>query len=251
MRKHHADSVKNMTEHFRADKRVQALFLIGSLVTDTAREDSDIDGVAIISQEEYERRKQNEGTLEVVHGKCTYPGGYFDIHYHTQNDLKRLAESGSEPMRNMFTNAQVLFCDSPELAELAAKIPVYPQAEADKKQLKFYCSFRQAYNYFWCSCKPQGYFRHHVADHMVFNLYRLILIENKILFPSIRKLEETVASAPKKPDGIIEKCHTLLHTLTDGDCHALVHAYESWTSYDFPKNQNVIMNNHADQWEWQ
>ncbi|MCL2355867.1 MAG: nucleotidyltransferase domain-containing protein [Defluviitaleaceae bacterium] len=250
MRQHHADSVKNMTAHFRADERVRALFLIGSIATETARDDSDVDGVAIISQEEYQRRRQNEGTLEVVHGKCTYPGGYFDIHYHTRECLEHLAQNGSEPMRNMFSNARVLFCDEPDLAELAAKIPVYPKIEAAKKQLRFYCTFKQYYGYFWCACKPTGFFRHHVADGMVFNLYRLILIENEILFPSVRKLEDAVISAPNKPAGVVELAQKLLQTLDDNDCGALVSAYESWTSYDFPKDHNTVMNNFADSWEW-
>ncbi|MCL1878135.1 MAG: nucleotidyltransferase domain-containing protein, partial [Defluviitaleaceae bacterium] len=237
--------------HFRADARIKALFLIGSLATGTEREDSDVDGVAIISQEELERRKKNEGTLEVVHGKCTYPGGYFDIHYHTREDLENFAQSGSEPVRNMFSCAQVLFCDEPDLAELAAKIPLYPKAEAAKKQLRFYCTLKQSYGYFWFACKPEGYFRHHVADIMIFNLYRLILIENEILFPSIRKLEETVIAAPNKPEGIVDIARRLLTTLDDSDCGALLHAYETWTSYDFPKDHNTVMNNFADTWEWQ
>lgn len=61
-----------MAEHYRAKPEIRALFLVGSVTTGTARENSDIDGVAIVSQAELDRQKQNEGTLEVVHGKCTY-----------------------------------------------------------------------------------------------------------------------------------------------------------------------------------
>ena len=93
--------------------------------------------------------------------------------------------------------------------------------------------------------------RHHVIDGMIFNLYRLILIENEILFPSIRKLEETVISTPNKPENIVEKCHKLMQTQSDEDCYALVESYEAWTSYDYPKVHNTVMNNFADTWEWQ
>ncbi|MCL1884849.1 MAG: nucleotidyltransferase domain-containing protein [Defluviitaleaceae bacterium] len=249
--KHHEDSIKNMTAHFRENPEIEALFLIGSIVTGTAREDSDIDGVAIISKEAAERKKQSGGLLEVIRGKCTYDGGYFDIHYHTREDLKGIAQNGSEPMRNMFTNAQVLFCDEPSLPELVKKIPAYPTTEAEKKRLRFYCTFKQFYVYFWNCCKPEGFFRLHIADGMIFNLYRLILIENKILFPSMRRLEQAVIDAPKKPENIIGKVKKFMQTLSDEDCAALVESYETWTSYDFPKEHNTVMNNFADTWEWQ
>jgi len=250
MYKHHEESIKNMTAHYRENPHVKALFLVGSVVTGTARPDSDIDGVAIITQEEYDRKKENEGTLEVVRGKCTYEGGYFDIHYHTRADLIKIAESGSEPMRNLFTKAQVLFCDEPDLPTLVEKIQQYPKKEAATKQLRFYCTFKQFYRYFWVCCKPEGFARHHVINGMIFNLYRLILIENEILFPSMRKLEEAVISAPSKPENIIEKCHKLMKTQSDEDCYALIESYESWTTYNYPKEHNTVMNNFADTWEW-
>lgn len=119
------------------------------------------------------------------------------------------------------------------------------------KQHRFYCTLKMYYTYFWLSCKPEGYMRHHVADGMIYNLYRLILIENEILFPSMRKLEEYVIRAPNKPERIIEKCHNFMQTLSDEDCLALVESYETWTSYDYPRDHNVVMNNFADPYEWQ
>ncbi|MCL2199714.1 MAG: nucleotidyltransferase domain-containing protein [Defluviitaleaceae bacterium] len=251
MYKHHEDSVKKMAEHFREDPEVRALFLVGSVATGTEREDSDIDGVAILTPEEFERKKAAGGTLEVIHGKCTYEGGYFDIHYHTREDLENLCAQGSEPMRNLFTAAQPLFCKDEGLEELVAKIPVYPKKEAEEKRLRFYSTFKQFHAYFWNACKPTGFMRFHIADGMIYNMYRLILIENQILFPSMRNLEETVIAAPNKPDKIVEKCHKLMQTLSDDDCHSIVESYEGWTTYDFPKEHNTVMNNFADTWEWQ
>jgi len=47
--------------------------------------------------------------------------------------------------------------------------------------------------------------KHHTASGMFYNLYRLILIENEMLFPSIRRLKEYVVKAKNKPDVIVEK----------------------------------------------
>ncbi len=251
MYQHHKESIKNMIQHYRENAEIKALFLIGSVATGTERPDSDLDGVAIVSKDYHDQKKNKEGLEEVYHGKCTYEGGYFNIHYMTHEDLERISKSGSEPMRNMFSCARTLFCDEPVLVDLVANIPTYQRSEAETKQHRFYCTLKMFYTYFWVTCKPEGFMRLHVADGMIYNLYRLILIENKILFPSMRKLEEYVDRAPNKPDRIIEKCHRFMQTLSDEDCLALVESYEAWTSYDYPKDHNVVMNNFADPYEWQ
>ncbi|MCL2365226.1 MAG: nucleotidyltransferase domain-containing protein [Defluviitaleaceae bacterium] len=249
---HHTDSIKILTDYCRNKPEIIGLLLVGSVATGEARADSDLDCVAIISQEALDERiRTGVGSLEVVHGMCTYNGGYFDIHYHSPEQCQTFATSGSEPMRNLFRDAQVLYCDDPQLVDLVAAIPRYPKKDAALRQFKFYCTFKMFHRYFWNTCKPEGFFRTHVANGMVFNLYRLILIENEILFPCMRKLESTVTIAPNKPAHIIEKTARLLQTLDDKDCAALVEAYENWTSYDYPKDHNTIMNNFANKWEWE
>jgi len=250
MHKHHQESIQNMMAHYQENPNITALFLVGSVATNTERPDSDLDGVAVVDADTYEQIKQEGRLEEVVHGKCTYEGGYFNIHYLTKALMEELSQTGSEPMRNLFDQAKPLYCHDPELIPLAQKISNYPQEEATQKQFKFYCTFRMLYNYYWCRTTPTGYMRHHIADSMVYNLYRLILIENQILFPSMRKLEEHVLRAPNKPPHLIKKCHRFLESLNDHDCQALIEAYESWTTYDYPKDHNTVMNNFQEPYEW-
>lgn len=248
--KHHSESIENMIKHYRENAEIKALFLIGSVATGTERPDSDIDAVAIVSQEYCDYKKNNEGLEEVYYGKCTYEGGYFNIHYMSREHLVKLAESGSEPMRNMFCSAYVLFCDEQDLSELAAAIPVFQKNEAEKKKFRFYCTMKMFHNYFWKCCKPEGFMRHHVAGGIIYNLYRLILLENEVLFPSVRKLEDYVNRAPNKPENIIEKCGSFMKSLSDEDCAELIESYETWTVYDYPKDHNVVMNNFYNPYEW-
>ncbi|MCL2698266.1 MAG: nucleotidyltransferase domain-containing protein [Oscillospiraceae bacterium] len=251
MMKHHEDSVKNMVLHFREDPEVSALFLIGSLATGTERPDSDIDGVAIVPQEYCDRLKAAGGATVSIWGKCTYEGGYFDVHFKTRDEIKEILSRGIEPIRNMFSYARPLFCDDPELVRMVADIPKLPEAEIAQKKLRYYCTLKQYYTYYWAICKPQGFHRNHVANGMVFCLYRLILLENKILFPSTRKMEAAVISASDKPDRIIEKCRSFMNNLSDGEAAALVREYEDWTSYNYPdpKEFQFIANNFADPYE--
>lgn len=239
---HHAESIENMIKHYCENTEINALFLIGSIATGTERPDSDIDAVAIVSKDYFELKKNNDELEEVYFGKCTYEGGYFNIHYMTRQHLVSIAQNGTEPMRNMFSCARVLFCYESDLPDIAAAIPVFQKNEADIKKFRFYCTMKMFYTYFWKSCMPHGFMRFHVAHGIVYNLYRLILLENEILFPSVRKLEEYIQCAPNKPDLIVEKCECFMKSLSDDDCAELVRSYELWTAYDYPKNHKIIMN---------
>jgi len=137
MYKHHQESIENMVAHYRDNPEIIALFLVGSVVTGTERPNSDLDGVAIVSQEYYEEKKKNHKECESVFGKCTYEGGYFDVHFMTRQIIENLVTNGTEPNRNRFTKAQTLFCNQPDLLELVAKIPVFQKVKAAVKQLKF------------------------------------------------------------------------------------------------------------------
>ena len=56
--KHHEDSIKNMIAYFQENPEIIALFLTGSVATGTERPNSDLDGVAVVSQEYYEQKKK-------------------------------------------------------------------------------------------------------------------------------------------------------------------------------------------------
>lgn len=249
MYKHHKESIENMIMHYSENPEIIALFLIGSIATGTERPDSDIDGIAIVSDKYYEEKRNIGESEEVYYGKCTYEGGYFNIHYFNRESVKYIAKSGSEPMRNMFSCARELFCKESELTELIASIPVFQKNEATSKQFRFYCAMKMFYTYYWKCCKPKGYMRIHVVNGIIYNLYRLILIENEILFPSVRKLEDYVNLAPNKPEGIVGKCNRFMESFDDNDCTELINSYEIWTTYDYPKEHKVIMNHHYNPYE--
>jgi hypothetical protein len=249
--KHHEESIKNMTAYFQEDPEITALFLTGSAATGTERPDSDIDGVAVVSREYYLQKKKTGMTCESIWGKCTYEGGYFDIHYKTKQELITISESGTEPMRNMFSCARTLFSNDPDLPEIVSRISVFQKTEAAEKQLRYYCTLKMSYTYFLAICKPEGFARLHTAGRIIFCLYRLILLENEILFPSIRKLEETVRRCTNKPEMIIEKCRRFIESMSDENALELINSYEGWTSYDYPnpKEFQFIANHFVDPYE--
>lgn len=116
MYKHHKESLKNMEEYFKKQD-VIALIFGGSVSKGTARPDSDLDAMVVVSDDVYNEKRMN-CTAETIGGFCTDEGGYFDVKYMTRDFLVDAAKKGSEPARSAFVKAKVLFSSDPEIAEI-------------------------------------------------------------------------------------------------------------------------------------
>lgn len=249
MYEHHKQSIEKMKEYYRKWPEAIALFLTGSVANHNERIDSDLDGVVIVTEEFYQKKKKEMRLEETVFGECTYEGGYFDVKYMTKEKLQGIAENGSETFRCLFLHAQTLFTDDPELPEIVAKIGIYPEKNYHEHFLRYYGTMKLAYNYYWCNCKASGYMRYHVADQIVYHLYRLILLENKIFLPCCRRLEQCVIDAPNKPDQIVELCERFLSERKDEDAAEIIRKYEEWTNMKLPEDYGEVVNNHIDPYE--
>ena len=67
--------------------------------------------------------------------------------------------------------------------------------------------------------------------------------------PCCRRVEEGVASATSKPEGIIELCNEFLREQKEEDAKGIVSRYEAWTKMNLPSNYDDIVNNHIDPYE--
>ena len=79
--------------------------------------------------------------------------------------------------------------------------------------------------------------RAHLAQEIVYSVYRLILIENRELFPCNRRLEETVRACKKRPADILGLGRAFLADVTVERCEAFVKAF--WEQSGLPLNDDV------------
>ena len=250
MYKHHEKSIEHMKEYFRKRGAI-ALILAGSVAKGTERADSDLDGVVILSEEAYAEKEKNHITTETIGGLCTYEGGYFDIKYMTKQYLKDLAKKGSEPARNGFTKARILFCDDAEIEDILPLIPVFQKTEKEEKLLSFYSDFWLNYHYFLKSCPIDGYMKMHTISEIIYSIYRMILQENEILFDCNRRLEQQVESVSEKTFELVQLGRKLEISQKIPDADRFVDKYMEITTYVPPKDIAVILTRYAkDFQEW-
>ena len=238
MLKHHEESIQNLVSYYKDGEGVIAVILDGSIVHGNARPDSDIDAVIVVTEEEYEKRKGENRLAEVVTGHCTYEGGYFDVKYKTKAILQRAAENASEPTRNAYVKAKTLCTTDDEIPAIVARISAYPEhTVADK--IACFCANLQLNRGYFLHIVPEdnAYMRAHLAQEIVYSVYRLILIENRALFPCNRRLEDTVRACKKRPADILELGRAFLADVTVERCEAFVKAFREQSG--LPLNDDV------------
>lgn len=223
---HHIDSIQNLRKYYEGKEGIIAAVLDGSVVKGTARPDSDIDAIIVVTEQKF-RQLQKEGKMtELILGHCTYEGGYFDVKYKTKALLEEAADRASEPTRSAYVKAQLLFSSDADIAPLISRIAAYPEKDRAKKILCFQANLELNRGYF-LKCVPENnaYMRAHLAQEIVYSIYRLILAENRVLFPCNRRLEDAVASCPRRPKNILTLGAAFLRDITQERCDAFVSAF--------------------------
>lgn len=246
---HHEESLAIMKEYFAQREEVTALIFGGSVAKGCERPDSDLDGMVVVSQKEYEKRLKEGTTAEAIRGLCTYEEGYFDVKYMTKEYLADAAEKASEPTRSSFIKSRVLFSKDPEIAPIVARIPVFQKQEKEDKLLSFYSDFYLNYYYFLKICRPEGYMRIHTVGEIIYSLYRMVLQEQEILFPSNRRLEETVAAVSAEAEELTRLGKRLAASQTEEDADAFVAQFRKMTTWQPPEDMSRMQTRYVEDYE--
>lgn len=251
MYKHHEESLEIMKKYFEEQEDVIALVFGGSVAKGCERPDSDLDGMVILTDEAYQKRVRERRSTETINGLCTYEGGYFDIKYMTKDYLRDAAAKGSEPTRNSFVKSRVLFSRDPEIEGLVAAIPVFQKGEKEDKLLSFYSDFALNYFYFLKECPVDGYMKLHAVGEVIYSLYRMILQENEILFPSNRRLEEFVAAISEETKELARLGKRFAETQEMADGDAFVEYFKKISAYQPPEDFSEVLTRYtADYEQW-
>ncbi len=249
MYRHHEESIERLKEYFADREDVIAVIFGGSVAKGCERPDSDLYAMVVITEEAYARRTESGTTAETIDGYCTYEGGYFDVKYMTKKFLIDAAEKGSEPARNAFLKARVLFTRDEEIPGIVAQIPVFQQQEKEEKMFSFYADFWLNYYYFLKSCPVDGYMKLHAVNEVLYSIYRMVLQEHEILFPSNRRLEEFVGAISEETAKLTALGRQAAKTQQMPDIDAFVDHFKRIISYSLPEDIGKVLSRYTKDFE--
>lgn len=201
-------TIEWLQRRYADDARIQALVIIGSTARGEAMEGSDVDCAFVVApadRQERERRGERGIHGGPAEGRVAFGGDFTDL------DILRLtAERGPEPARFAFTDAIAGFSRVPDLASILARIPVYPEAEREEKMRSFVSQLpvHLAYLKHAVYTKKEWLLAQTAVELVLFG-GRLILAENRMLFPNRKQFMAAVERAPRKPDGFVDLAREL------------------------------------------
>lgn len=248
MYRHHEESLEIMKDYFKKQD-VIALVFGGSVAKGNERPDSDLDAIVVVSDAVYEEKKAANCTAETISGLCTYEGGYFDVKYVTKEFLLDAARKGSEPARNAFVKARVLFSSDPEIEGIVARIPVFQKSEKEEKLLSFYADFWLNYHYFLKGCAAEGYMKLHAVNEIIYSLYRILLQEKEILFACNRRLEAQVEALSEAAAEFVKLGRQLAASQKMEDADAFVEKFWEVSGYQPPEDVAEVLSTYVQDFE--
>jgi len=230
---HHQRALDKSVERLRKDPDVVAVLLAGSLARQVARPDSDVDLIAVVTDEGWQQRLNSGAVTFFWRDVADWEGGYAEGRFLSESFILEAAQRGSEPTRHSFIDVSPVYCSKPAIVAALPAIPVYQEHERQGKIDAFMAQLHLNVWYFFNEGKrlKDAYLLSRAASEMVQFGGRLILAHNRILFPCHKRLMEYVEAAPEHPPQFKELAERLLRELSDEakeDFFKMIESFTDW-----------------------
>lgn len=252
MFEHHKRALEKLAEALKPDPSFLAVITGGSLAQGKGRESSDVDVYLVVTDEAYEERKKENGLFYLNRDVCDYEGGYVDGKIINLRFLELAAERGSEPTRSSFVGSKTIYSAIPNLDELIARIPVYPEGNRERNLADFFAQV-YLYGYYFAGeavKKNNPYLLSQSVSSLVLFAGRIVLAHNRILFPCHKSLMSAVESAPEKPNRFVETALDLLQHPTYEKCSSFVQMMLDFRDPGITYQQAVSLFVENNEWNW-
>ena len=215
MHEHHRQTIENLRKHLEPDPTNLALIVIGSVARGEAGPQSDVDFYLVVPEPVFDELSASNATGVDASHCCVAPAGGCGGMAITKSRLQDLCERGNEFLRWSFTNAQVIFSRDPEIDVLVKKILTYPE-EGRRRRMESYHS--QVYFHFsffeFAYYSQTKYLVYQTATQMLLAAGRLILADNRRLYPGRKWFYRELERTSDKPEGLCEAMLAFLDTPT-------------------------------------
>lgn len=229
---HHAETIRNVTDHFSSDPHVLALLLSGSIAHGFETADSDVDVLIVLTEDEFVKRTRTGQLTFVSTELSTYPGGYIDAKYLSLSFIRQVAEKGSEPARFAFDGVRILFSRIEGLEEEILRAVAYPVAGKSERIMRFRAQL-EAWRWFCGEGRKKGneYLLGLAVRKLVLFGGRLILAHNEMLYPFHKWFLKVLECTPEKPAGMMVCIDNLLADPSEQNVeefYEMVKDFQTW-----------------------
>ncbi|HSL43191.1 MAG TPA: nucleotidyltransferase domain-containing protein [Anaerolineales bacterium] len=229
---HHTQTIQNVNDYFARDPEVLALLLSGSIAHGFHNENSDVDIMIFLSEENYQRHVQTGQVTFFNTELATYEGGYVDGKYLSLSFVKQVSEKGSEPARFAFEGAQVLFSRIPGFEEKICRVAEYPIAEKAERIKRFHAQL-EAWHWYCGEALKRGnqYLLGTSVSKLILFGGRLILAHNEMLYPYHKWFLKVLEKAKDKPADLMVSIEALTESPTVENVEAFyqkIKTFQPW-----------------------
>lgn len=247
----HTQLTQELKHQLETDPTYLALILVGSVARGEATEHSDLDFVAVVTNEEYARRqaaRQLFFTAQDVidpHGNAL--GGYvIDYAY-----LLEALDHGDERTRFQFVQAQIVFSRIADLDQVLTRLAVYPEHERIEKMKSFYSQLPLHFSFMELAEYSQNaYLLSETAVALVLFGGRLILAHNRMLYPNRKWFMRELEKAPDKPDEMLALANRLLQKPGIQNAEAFVESIMGFAEWPQPEEGQWQRIHQDSIWNW-
>lgn len=194
---HHDEAVARYVERVRRRPEVLGVLLAGSVARGQERDDSDVDLVLVVTEEEWSRAVAEDRVMVVETEGADYDGGYFDVKLATRALLVAAGERGDDPVRRSLAEARVVLDRGADLEGALARIRT---ARPDRGPLvrAFVAQARVHGDYFLSEGlhRDDPLLTAHAAVHLATSAARALLALHDRAFPGPKQLLDEVRSLP-------------------------------------------------------
>ena len=235
MFEHHRQTIENLRACYENNPDCLALIVLGSVARGDAGETSDVDFYLVVTEQFYEDcEAKNAGCIDAHEfsvSPCTEANGYLM----SLQGMKKMSETGNEIDRWTFTKALVVFSKDAEIDRLAAEIPRYPEKDRIRHMETFHSQMHYHISFFEFAYLSQTkYLIYETAVKLILSTGRLILADNRLLYPNRKWFFRELRKAPDKPEGLCEAMEAFLDAPTIESGHQLIEMVEGYKAYPLP-----------------
>jgi len=232
---HHRQTIANLKEHFTKADKYLAFLVNGSVARGEAREDSDVDFLLVVNEHNYKELSATNAILVEASEYCVQPCSEANGYVTTKSALRGVRDQGNEIAKWAFRDAKIVFSKDGEIDTLIREIPNYPEQGRTRRMESFHSQIFYHFSFFEFAYYSQNrYLMYETATKMILSAGRLILADNRMLYPNRKRFFLELKKAPEKPAGICEAMLAFLDNPTIDAGQQIIEKLKAYKEYPLP-----------------